>query len=86
MEDVQSTVITYITLGVKTSARGVTLPLPLSEKNISIYSMYPNGCKSTYNFESLLALLKKYKDQMKADAIEENSKQYINITFLILQQ
>ncbi len=68
-------IVTYIVPGVKTTARSTTVPMN-GNKHTSIYSMYPDGCKTSYNYDALLAILNKYKALMKVDSIEENYKQY----------
>ncbi len=70
-------IVTYTVPGVKTTIRATTVPMPVNgSRCTSIYSMYPHGIKTTYNFEVLLAILNKYKALMKSDTIEDNCKQY----------
>lgn len=69
-------VVTYLVKGVKTTSRSVQVPIPANEKYKSIYSMYPIGCNSLYNFEAMIGILVKYKDQMKPNEFEENMKIY----------
>ncbi len=70
-------VITYKVPGVKTTIRATTVPMPVNgNRYTSIYSMYPHGSKTSYNFEVLLSILNKYKALMKSNNTEENSKQY----------
>lgn len=68
-------VVTYLVKGVKTTSRTVQT----NDKYKSIYSMYPIypiGCNSGYNFIALLDILKRYKDLMKPNEIDGNSKVY----------
>ncbi len=70
-------IITYSVPGVKTTIRATTVPMPINgNRYTSIYSMYPDGCKTSYNYEALLGILNKYKALMKPNEVEENSKQY----------
>jgi hypothetical protein len=69
----ESIIATYLIKGVKTSTRGDVI---VNNKNTSLYSMYPHSSRTRYNFEALLAILNKYKEQIKPDNHAENVVNY----------